>query len=240
MKILITGHRGFIGTYLWEKLSIHGIDLVGIDLKIGSDILDCSLPDVDLVIHLAAIPGVLESIENPVETTRTNVLGTVRLLNHYKSSKFIFASTGGAIQDEILSPYGWSKYCAEGFVKMLHKNYVILRFANVYGPNSRSVADKFINGDIEIYGDGSQTRTYVHVDDLVKGIIASIDWPVGSYYFGSDQNYSVQQLAEATGKPIKYTDFKPGELLHSSLKNTAINWKPTIDVIEYIKEKLKT
>ncbi len=234
MKILVTGHRGFIGTYLMKSLE----EAEGIDLVEDKNILDCYLPDADVVIHLAAQPGVVTSIKDPVGTFLTNVVGTVRLAQRYKDTKFIFASTGGAIQEKIESPYGLSKLCAEDFIKMTCNNYVILRFANVYGPNSRSVVEKFLNGPIKIYGDGSATRTYVAVDDLVKGIIAAIDWPQGSYFFGSDQTYTVKQLAEATGKPIEYLDWRPGELKYSSLKNTTPDWQPTKDVIEYIKNYL--
>lgn len=231
MKILITGHKGYIGSHLIKKL-----DAIGIDIKDGNDIMYCELPDVDVVIHLAAQPGVVKSIDDPLETVRTNVLGTVRLAEKYKNTKFIFASTGGAIQDEIPSPYGLSKYCAEEFVKMLFKDYVILRFANVYGgEGSRSVVDKFLKeSEITIYGDGSQTRTFVHIDDLITGIIASMNWPKGSYYFGSEQNYTILDLAAAVAKPIRFKDWREGELKHSSLKNTTPDWKPTIDVIEYI------
>lgn len=230
MKILITGHLGYIGSHLMKKL-----DAIGMDIKDGNDIVNCELPDVDVVIHLAAQPGVVKSMEDPTETVRTNTLGTVRLAEKYKNIKFIFASTGGAIQDEITSPYGLSKYCAEEFIKMLFSNYVILRFANVYGgEGSRSVIDKFLKEEIVVYGDGSQTRTFVHIDDLIRGIIASINWPKGSYYFGSDENYTVLELAKAIGKPIKFAPFRKGELLHSSLKNTTPNWKPMINAIDYI------
>jgi len=235
MKILITGHKGYIGSHLFKQITAQGIDL-----KDGDDILDCELPDVDVVIHLAAQAGVVASTENPYETVRTNTLGVVRMAEKYKNTKFIFASTGGAIQDEIISPYGLSKYCAEEFIKMLYNNYVILRFANVYGgglkEGSRSVIDKFIDEDITIYGDGSQTRTFVHIEDLIEGILKSLKWPKGSYYFGSNQYYSVLQLAEATGKPIKFADWRPGELMRSSLENTTPNWFPTINVLEYIKK----
>ena len=230
--LLITGHLGYIGSHLMKEL-----DAIGLDIKDGYDITDCELPEADIVIHLAGQAGVIKGIENPCWTVKNNVLGTVRLVQHYKNAKFIFASTGGAIQEEkAISPYGLSKYHCEEYIKMLHPNYVILRFANVYGGDSRSVVDKFLREDIVIYGDGTQTRTFVHIDDLVRGIIASIDWPKGTYYFGSDQTYTIQEIAEATGKPIKYEDWREGELIHSSLKNTAPNWKPAIDVIDYIKK----
>jgi len=238
MKILVTGHLGYIGHHLIKELEKNN-EVIGMDLKEGNDILDSDLPDVDLVIHLAAQPGVLLSLEEPTETVRTNTLGTVRLSEKYKNTKFIFASTGGAIQDTIVSPYGLSKYCAEMFVKLLFNDYVILRFANVYGKEgSRSVIDKFIKEDIVIFGDGKQTRTYVHIDDLIRGIMQSIEWPKGEYYFGSEQNYTVLDLAEATGKPYTFIPFKKGELMYSSLKNTTPNWKPKINIIEYIKKWL--
>lgn len=238
MKILVTGYKGYIGSHLMKLLP----NAIGIDYMDGNDILTCPLPDADIVIHLAAQAGVVRSWGDPTETVRINTLGTVRLAEKYKDSKFIFASTGGAIQDEIISPYGLSKYCAELFVKMLFNNYVILRFANVYGKErSRSVIDHFLSSDvITIYGDGSQNRTFVHVDDLLRGIMRAIDWPKGSYYFGSDQNYTILELAKATGKPIKFEPFRKGELLNSYLKNTTPDWQPNIDALEYIKEYVRT
>lgn len=231
MKILVTGHLGFIGSYLTKKL-----DSIGLDLKDdeGNDILDCALPDADVVIHLAAQPGVIASTKDPVGTVHNNITGTVRLLQRYKDAKFIFASTGGAIQDEILSPYGLSKFCAEEFVKLLHKNYVILRFSNVYGKGSRSVVDKFLNEDITIYGDGLQRRTFVHIDDLVDGIIKSLDWDSGSYHLGTDQNYSINSLAIATKKPVRYEPPRDGEIIYSRVDNTTPNWMAKTDVMEYI------
>lgn len=233
MKILVTGHLGFIGSYLTREL-----DCDGIDLKAGTNILTCELPPADIVIHLAAQPGVINSMVDPTHTVNTNITGTVRLLKHYKDSKFIFASSGGTIQETIECPYGLSKKCGEDFVKLMHDNYVILRFANVYGKGSRSVIDKFLNNDITIYGDGSAMRTYVYIDDLIRGIKQAIDWPKGTYYFGSNQDYSVKEIAEMIGKPITYQNWRQGELKHAKLKNTTPDWEPTVDVKEYICSQL--
>jgi UDP-glucose 4-epimerase len=227
--ILVTGGSGFIGTYLLKEL-----DAKNIDLKQGENILSCDLPDADVVIHLAAQPGVINSMVDPVHTVNTNITGTVRLLKRYPKAKFIFASSGGTIQETIECPYGLSKFCCEEFIKLMHDNYVILRFANVYGKGSRSVIDKFLNNDIEIYGDGSAMRTYVYIDDLVRGIKQSLSWPKGTYYFGSDQNYSVGEIARAIGKPIIYKDWREGELKNAFLENTTPDWKPTMTVKEYI------
>lgn len=232
MKILITGHKGFIGSYLTKEIN----EYIGLDIKEGNDILTCDLPEVDIIIHLAAEPDVLESVKDPFKNAKTNILGTIRLAKRYKNSKFIFSSSGGAIQETIESPYGLSKYCGEEYIKMLCNNYVILRFPNIYGKNSRSVIDKFLTKDIDIWGDGGATRTYVHVSDIVNGIVQSMKWENGLYKLGTNQNYTVLELAEATGKPMHFSPKKKGELTYSNLKNETPGWTDTIDAIKYIKQ----
>lgn len=212
------------------------IDAIGLDIKEGNDILTCDLPDADIIIHLAAEPGVIASMENPYKNAETNILGTIRLLKRYPNAKFIFASSGGTIQDEIISPYGLSKKTCEEYIKLLSNNYVILRFPNVYGKGSRSVADKFLNNDIVIYGDGSQNRTYGYVDDIVKAILKSMDWKQGTYKLGGNQNYTVLEIAQAIGKPIKFEGKRKGELAHSSLDNVTPNWSAQVDLMDYIKQ----
>jgi len=235
-KILVTGHRGFIGSYLFPTLD----QAQGLDLKEGQDILTCDLPDCDVVIHLAAQPGVIASMQDPFLTVKQNVLATVRLLQRYPTAKFIFTSTGGAIQDAIESPYGLSKYHCEQYISMLHKNYVILRLPNVYGRGSRSVADKFINGDITIFGDGSANRTYGHIDDVVLAIRGAMSWPTGRYHLGSLQNYTVLEIAKAIGKPISFRPRREGELDHSSLQNTTPDWSAKTNLMDYIKKNKYT
>jgi UDP-glucose 4-epimerase len=228
--ILVTGHLGFIGSYLLKEL-----DAYGIDLKNNQDILNCPLPDVDLVIHLAAKTSVIESVLNPIEDARTNILGTIRLAHHYRNTKFIFASSGGAIQETIESPYGLSKFCAEEYIKMICNNYVILRFPNIYGKGSKSVVEKFIEKPVNIWGDGSSTRDYVYVKDLVEAILLAQDWEQGTYSLGTGKSTTVLELAEATGKPITFLDKVQGELQYSNVENTAPNWKHTTNVVEFIK-----
>jgi nucleoside-diphosphate-sugar epimerase len=74
---------------------------------------------------------------------------------------------------------------------------------------------------------------------MVRGIIQAIEWPKGEYYFGSEQNYTVLEVAEAIGTPIKFENWRNGELKESNLKNTTPDWKPTMDVMEYIKKELE-
>ena len=129
-----------------------------------------------------------------------------------------------------------TKYCCERYIEMLCKDYVILRLPNIYGPNSRSVVDKFMKEDVlTIYGDGSASRTYSHVGDIVSGILAAVDWKNGLYKLGSDQNYTVLEIASQLNKPIIFKDKRKGELDHSSLENTTPGWHTKIDLLTYIK-----
>lgn len=231
MTNLITGHRGYIGSQLIKE-----IDAIGLDLKDGNDILTCDLPDADVVIHLAAQTNVIASVADPEFDARTNILGTIRLAKRYKDSHFVFASSGGAIQEKIESPYGLSKYCAEEYIKMICKNYTILRFANIFGEGDHGVVNKFITQPITVYGDGTSTRNYVYIKDLVRGIIESLDYPKNcTYSFGHEKSVPILELAKATGKPITFLPKIEGELQHSIVPNNT-NWKPTVDVINYIKE----
>lgn len=233
MDVVVTGHKGFIGPHVMERFP----DAVGLDIKDGNDILECELPPADVVIHLAAQPGVIKSVEDPANTVRQNIEGTVRLLKHYKDAKFIFASSGGTIQHPIESPYGMSKWCGEQFVDMMHDNAVKLRFPNVFGTGSRSVVDKWLNEDfLTIYGDGETYRIYAHVEDVADAIQKSVDWKPGLYTLGSDQRYSVNDIAAAIGKLTTYAPARDGEIHddRSQLRNNTPNWEAQYDVMDYI------
>lgn len=234
-NILVTGSMGFIGGYLMPEFR----DAQNLDLKMGLDMLTCDLPDADTVIHLAAEPGVVASVADPYKNAQTNILGTIRLAQRYKDSKFIFASSGGTIQESIESPYGLSKYTCEEYIKLLHDNAVILRFPNVYGKGSRSVVDKWLKEDeLTIYGDGETYRIYAHVLDVVEALKKAIHWEAGTYKLGTTQRYSVAQVAEAIGKPIKYELARKGEITHanSQLPNETPNWEAKIELMDYIKD----
>jgi UDP-glucose 4-epimerase len=230
--VVITGHQGFIGSYLTQKIKYYGVDK-----KSGNNILYCELPMATTVIHLAAEPGVVASVKDPYMNAFTNIMGTIRLCKKYSNARFIFASSGGTIQEKIISPYGLSKYTCEEYIKLLCDDYVILRFPNVYGDGSRSVIDKFLNSEESvIYGDGSATRTYGYIDDVVEAIVQAQKWPCGTYKLGGVQNYSVLEIAEAIGHPIRFEPKRKGELDHSFLpRETHVDIPETMDVMEYIK-----
>lgn len=176
MKVLITGHRGFIGSHLTHYL--RDFDIVGYDLVDGNDILDLKkLKKVkcDVVIHLAAKCVVGESWEKPAEYFRTNIEGTANVLSLGK--RVILASSCAAGTPDT-SPYGLSKLACE----MLNP-YLSLRLANVYGKGQNKkhgrVIDNFmlgaLKGEITVYGDGSMKRDYIHVSDVCDGIRKALE-----------------------------------------------------------------
>ena len=151
---------------------------------------------IDAVVHLAAHAGVIPSIKDAFFDFETNALGTLNLLHaavNNKVVRFIFASSNAPLGDQAsplsearvprpLSPYGASKLSCEGYCSAFYSSYdlktVILRFSNVYGPcclHKNSVIARFIKdgiskGELTVYGDGTQTRDFIHVDDLCQAI----------------------------------------------------------------------
>ncbi len=162
----------------------------------NADDLDKACKGISGIVHLAANTGVGPSVEQPVFDCEQNVLGTLNVLEaarHNGIKRFVFASSGAPageveppIHEEIVpkpvSPYGASKLAGEGYCSAYYRTFeidtVALRFGNVYGPGSghkSSVIAKFINRaldqlPLEIYGDGSQTRDFIYIDDLVAAI----------------------------------------------------------------------
>lgn len=227
MNILITGHKGFIGSKLLDKLP----GALGVDLKEGYDILTCDLPkDIDVVFHLAAQTSVESSWHDPVHDAY-NFLLTTKIVKEYPQAKIIYANSCASIEPK--SPYGFSKKISGDFLKTFHTNWVSLIFPNIYGGSKQSVVDMF-NGqkEVTIYGDGTHVRDYVHVDDLVDGLIKAIDWPCGEYFMGSEKGTSVIDLAKD-----KKIIFAPERKEESEVivKNTTPNWKPIINVLDFIK-----
>jgi UDP-glucose 4-epimerase len=155
--------------------------------------------------------------------------------------RLIFASTGGALIGDAMppvnelslpkpiSPYGASKLCGEAYCHAFAKSYslqtICLRFGNVYGPHSahkKGAVTMFIKAlmndePIVIYGDGSASRDYIHVDDLCAGIKAALDAPLAGgevFHLASGQETTVLNLAnilcKVAGKPNHPIEFRPG------------------------------
>jgi len=223
MKVLVTGGAGFIGSNLVDKLINEGHKVFVIDnLSTGkkenlnkkaifykADICDLNkiLPlfkGIDYVFHLAANPRVMFSVENPIESHKVNVNGTLNVLYaSYKNKvkRLIFASSAAVYGDikklplkenmtpKPISPYGLHKLIGEFYCKLFSNLYnletVCLRYFNVYGPRMDPngpyalVIGKFLklrkeNKSLTIYGDGKQTRDFVYVDDVVRANILAM------------------------------------------------------------------
>src|SRR5215471_4845101 len=170
-----------------------GAELHVADVRDPDGAFDVVRPEA--VFHLAAQADVRTSLERPEHDADVNVLGTVRVLEAARrhGAKVVFASTGGAIYGECdgpapetterrpLSPYGVSKLCGEEYRATWNRLYgtahVSLRLANVYGPRQAPHGEAGVvaifmgllhdGGTPQIYGDGSQTRDYVFVGDVV-------------------------------------------------------------------------
>lgn len=237
MKILITGHKGFIGRRLMEALEKIHADIVGIDIKEDDDLLNCYLPETefDIIFHLAAQTSVEKSWENPYHDAQ-NIMMTIRLAQQYPHGKIIYTQSAAA--EDASSPYGLSKKTAEEYLKMLHHNTVVCVLPNIFGPGGKGVVDLFKGKDeVTIYGSGRQTRDFVHVDDIVDGLISAIKWANGTYCFGSEYGIQIGELGLYCGaKRFHYADPRK-EIFESILKNTTPGWKPKIKVLEYIRQK---
>lgn len=226
MRILITGNEGFIGS----KLAKHFDNFIGIDTRSGQDLLTCELPlDIDIVYHLAAHASVEESWKDPVRNMQ-NLLTTVRLAETYPNAKIIYANSCAAADPA--SPYAFSKKCGADYLKKFHPNSVILIFPNIFGKGGRSVVDIFKERDeVTIFGDGLQIRDYVHVDDIVAGLLKAKSWDAGEYSLGSGVSMTVLDLAE--GKIVNFALARK-EQREAIVPNTTPNWEPIISVKEYL------
>lgn len=232
MKILITGNLGFIGKYLTKALD--GNEIIGIDLKDGKNILATEFPKVDLVYHLAAQSKVTDSLDNPRNDAINNILGTIMVAKAYPNTRIIYSASGGTSLD-IKSPYGLSKHTAGEYIKLICRDYVICNLPNVFSKDDGRVLTTWLNSDkITIYGDGSQTRDFVHIDDIIDGLIKAQEWKTGEYYLGSNNGTKLIDIAKAIGKEIEFKPFRYGECLHSVVPNNTPNWKPKLSILDYI------
>ena len=179
----------------------------------------------DVIVHLAANTGVAPSVEDPRKDCLSNVIGVLNYLEaarHGGVKRFVFASSGAAVgevepplHEELashpVSPYGSSKLAGEGYCSAYFRTFgvetVALRFGNVYGPLSghkNSAVARFIkramDGEtLEIYGDGTQTRDFIFIGDLIRAIklSATVDGVGGEVFqIATSSETSVQELID--------------------------------------------
>jgi len=224
------------------------VEFIRADTRNRSAVKD-SLKDIDTVVHLAADTRVIDSISDPLFNFENNVQATINILEAMRemgTSRLVNASTGGAIIGEVqppvnesmtanpTSPYGASKLAVEGYCSAYAASYGInatsLRFSNVYGPRSYhkgSVVAQFMKAilrgeQITVYGDGSQTRDYVFVNDLCQGITKAIESEIsGVFQLGTGIPTSINELLSTISNiidrrlDIQYKPFRAGEIRHT-------------------------
>ena len=235
-----------------------------------SEVVRKCVHDVDAVVHLAAVTSVPFSIKHPSLTYETNVTGTLNLLNSSlkgKVKKFIFVSSSAVYGEPKyfpvdenhttcpISPYAASKLAAERYCTLFQKEHglrtVILRLFNVYGPRQGfsdydGVTAQFIERarhklPLVIYGDGFQTRDFVHVWDVADATMRTLkngnaDGEVFNIAFGKPT--SINELAKTvievaeTDLDIIYGEPRLGDLKHSfadiSKARKSLGYKPKV------------
>ena len=211
--------------------------------------LDAALAGMHAVVHLAAAGSVVASVEDPVANFDINVRGTFLVLDAARRAgveRTVQASTGGALIGDAtppvsecslpkpISPYGASKLAGEGYAHAFAKAYgmrtVALRFANVYGPWSarkRGAMTMFFRAihagePIVIYGDGSTSRDYVHVEDISRALELALEGDVSGgtvLHIASGVETTVAELASlcraaagAPDHPVEYLPRRNGEV----------------------------
>jgi UDP-glucose 4-epimerase len=256
MKALVTGGAGFIGSNLVDALLARGDEVTIIDDLSGGSLANvegaltqgASLHEVDIrdaglvrsvfmderpevVFHMAAQVDVRKSLEDPAHDARTNVEGTINVLEAARASgarRFVNTSTGGAIYGEgddvpvptpetveaaPMAAYGQSKYCAERYVRWENRLYgfstVTLRYGNVFGPRQNPHGDAgviaiFCGRALEgkapmIFGDGTQTRDYIFVGDVVHANLLAGDHAdaAGEFNIGTEVESTILDILEA-------------------------------------------
>ena len=242
--ILITGSQGFIGSYLMQAIpGAIGIDNVNRKTKNGFipvDIRDYNslfwmIRDykIDAVLHNAAIPSVPNSYKDPIKTYENNISASINLIKVCKIleiPKFIFASTSSVNGP---SPYGHSKKVIEEVLEKSGLDYTVLRYFNVFGKGQRenvvSIMIKALQENLElcIYGDGTTTRDFSHVNNVVaanKKVLGG-DYKGQILEVGTGESYSLLHLYKKLREKInplhdklRFCEERVGDLKYSNAK----------------------
>ncbi len=241
-----------------------------LDVRHYDDILPV-FQGADVVYHTAAVPRVPYSIEHPIETTDENITGTVTVLTaaaRAKVRRVVYSASGSAYGEQTtlplvetmvanpVNPYGLQKYVGELFAKLWSETYgietVSLRYFNVYGPGldpngpyalaiGRFALARKTGEPITIFGDGTITRDFTHVSDVVHANMLAAESPkVGKgevINIGAGRNVSIKALADMFGGEIVYAP--PRIEAHDSLADNGkakelLGWVPTVTLEEGI------
>jgi UDP-glucose 4-epimerase len=230
----------------------------------------------EIINHHAAQMDVRRSVREPLFDARVNILGGLGLLElavKYKIRKFLYASTGGASYGEVetvpvdethptapICHYGVSKLTLERYLYLYKHlyglNYTVMRYPNVYGPRQNPHGEagvvaifalQMLRGDRPtIYGDGSKTRDYAYIDDVVAANLALLEKGDGEILnLGWGRPVSDFQIFESVGQATGYTAspqyaaVRKGEVAHIALNarraQAVAGWVPKVSIEEGIK-----
>lgn len=245
------------------------------DIKLLSELLN----DVDYVLHQAAIPSVPRSVKDPIASNSANVGGSLTLLKACVDAgvkKIVAASSSSVygdtptlpkietMQPHPLSPYAISKFAMEHYMRVFNELYgiqtVTLRYFNVFGPRQNpyseyaAVIPKFIKAAKEgqplmIYGDGTQTRDFSYVKDVVAANMkAAESKKSGIFNIAGGNRITITELAEAiisitdSQSKIEYLKSRAGDIKHSladvSKAQKELNWSPTYSLQDGLEDYL--
>ncbi|MHB8838270.1 MAG: NAD-dependent epimerase/dehydratase family protein [Gemmatimonadaceae bacterium] len=294
-RALVTGGAGFIGSHIADALLDRGFHVVVLDdLSTGwrqnvpaaaefmpLDVRSADAARVvreggfDVVVHQAAQIDVRKSVTDPVHDASINILGALNLLEAVRAAarrpRFVFASTGGAIYGDFVTPPNVEEYAKDpdspyGIAKLAVEHYLayygrvhgvegaVLRYANVYGPRQDPhgeagvvaiFCNRLLDGKpLTVFGDGKQTRDYVHVKDVAAANVAvataALPPPgrldVRAMNIGTGIETDVLTLAETLRRvsgrdaAIEFVPARPGEQQRSAVSigkvQQRLGWQP--------------
>ncbi len=238
--------------------------------KALDEVFEAEKPEV--VIHHAAHANVTESVHDPGHDASVNIAGSLNLLEccvRHGIERVVYASTGGALYGEAcyipadeshpidpVSPYGVSKHTVEQYLYAFRKShgleYTVLRYPNVYGPRQDPHGEAGVVAIFSlqlltgrrptIFGDGSKTRDYCFVDDIVDANVMALSRPDGGVYnLGRGIEVTdlevFESVQEAVGSDIEpvFADVRPGEVEHIALDASKaereLGWRWKVDLI---------
>lgn len=208
-------------------------------------------PRPDVVFHLAAVSHTVPAIEDPVACLRTNVLGTCRVLEAARIAGVprVVVASGGAVFAGV-TPYRDSKRAVENlcetYCKLYGQSVIGLRYSNVYGPNMLKgnpavfamLRDSFRErGYAQVTGDGTQSRDFIHVSDIVRGNIMAWqhpDQPCGVIDLCTGRQTTLNFACHIAGITVRYIPDRPGDVVcmhqNAAAARNVIGWQAQVDL----------
>lgn len=260
-KVLITGGAGFIGSHLAERLAktslVTSIDdysngseyeVPGVKYLYGkSSQIDKLRGTPDIVYHLGEFSRVLPSFDE-IEKVAESSIGTLKVLEYCRRNrvKLVYAGSSTKFGD-VESPYSFFKSHHAELIKKYGEwfgfQYAICYFYNVYGPREKgTLISNFLEAKtLKVNAPGTQKRIFTHVDDIVDGLILIGEKGSGEYCLGSEEEYTVLEVAEMFGKPIEMQPKKKGDRSFSSIdltRSKELGWKAKKSLKEWIQHSV--